>query len=78
MAHGEQMNIANTAVVGVRPTPHIISGRLFPDDQRAVFEWLSLNSAPLIEYWDGRIDTIELGQRLKRISSGQPGAPSTP
>ena len=65
--HGDQMNIANTAVVGVRPTPHIIAGRLSSDDQRVVFEWISLNTAAIIEYWDGRIDTIELGRLLKRL-----------
>ena len=65
--HGDQMNIANTAVVGVRPNPHIIAGHLSPDDQRAVFEWISLNAAAFVEYWDGRIDTIELGQLLTRL-----------
>jgi hypothetical protein len=67
ITHGDQMNIANTAVVGVRPAPHVIAGRLSPDDQRAVFEWVALNAAAILEYWDGRIDTIELGQLLKRI-----------
>jgi len=78
MTHGDQMNIANTAVVGVRAAPHIIAGQLSPDDQRAVFEWVSLNTAALVSYWEGRIDTIELGQLLKRIPSRQPGAPSAP
>ena len=67
MTHGDQMNIADTAVVGVRPSPHLVGGHLSADDQRAVFEWVSLNAAPLIAYWEGRIDTIELGQLLKRI-----------
>ena len=67
MTHGDQMNIANAAVVGVRPTPHVIAGHLPPDDQRAVFEWVSLNAAAIVEYWDGRIDTIELGRLLKRL-----------
>ena len=66
MTHGDQMNIANTAVVGVRPNPHVIAGRLSPDDQRAVFEWVLLNSAALLAYWEGRIDTIELA-RLRRV-----------
>ena len=61
------MNIANTAVVGVRPSPHVVAGHLSPDDQRSVFEWISLNTAAIVEYWDGRIDTIELGQLLKRL-----------
>src|SRR5438105_8764394 len=73
--HGDQMNIANTAVVGVRPNPHAVAGDLAPDDRRAVFEWVSLNTAALVAYWEGRIDTIELGQLLKRIPSRQPDAP---
>ena len=67
MIHGDQMNIANTAVVGVRPAPHLLVGRLSPDDQRAVFEWVTLNTAAPVDYWEGRIDTIELGQLLKRL-----------
>ena len=78
MTHGDQMNIANTAVVSVRPTPHVIAGHVSPDDERVVFEWVSLNATALVAYWDGRIDTIELGQLLKRIPSRQPGAPSVP
>jgi hypothetical protein len=66
MTHGDHMNIANTAVVGVRP--HVIAGHLLPDDQRAVFDWISLNAAAIVEYWDGRIDTIELGKLLKAAS----------
>ena len=67
VTHGDQMNIANTAVVGVRPTPHVIAGHLSLDDERVVFEWISLNAAAIVEYWDGRIDTIELGQLLRRL-----------
>jgi hypothetical protein len=69
MTHGDQMNIANTVVVGVRPSPHVVAGHLSSDDQRVVFEWVSLNTAAIVEYWDGRIDTIELGQLLKRLPS---------
>ena len=78
MTHGDLMNIANTAVVGVRPSPRVIAGHLSPNDLRAVFEWISLNTAALVEYWDGRIDTIDLGQLLKRIPSREPGASSLP
>jgi hypothetical protein len=67
ITHGDQMNIANTAVVGARPSPHLITGHLSADDQQAVFEWVSLNTDAIVEYWDGRIDTIELGQLLKRL-----------
>jgi len=48
MTHGDQMNIANTAIVGVRPSPHVIAGHLPPVDQRAVFEWVSLNTDAIV------------------------------
>ena len=69
MTHGNQMNPANTAVVAVRPTPRMISGRLSSEDERAVFAWVSANTDALIAYWDGRIDTIQLGNLLKPVSS---------
>ncbi len=67
MAHGNQMNIDNTAVVGVRPSPHLVAGQLSPNDQRAVFDWIALNEATIVAYWDGAIDTAELIQMLKRL-----------
>ncbi len=67
MSHGNQMNVDNTAVVGVRSAPHLIAGRLSSQDQRLVFEWVGLNTAAIIAYWDGDIDTAELIQALKRL-----------
>jgi len=67
MTHGDQMTIDNTAVVGVRPAPHLVAGRLSSDDRRLVFEWIRLNAAALIAYWDGSIDTVELIQALKPL-----------
>jgi hypothetical protein len=78
MSHGDQMSPVNTAIVGVPPSPRVIAGCLSPDDRQALFEWVSLNMAPLVAYWEGRIDTIELGQLLKPIPSGRPGAPAMP
>src|SRR5260370_522872 len=75
ISHGNQMSPANTAVVGGRPSPRVIAGRLSLDDRRAVFAWVSLNTAALVAYWEGQIDTIELGQRLKPVPAGRPGAP---
>ena len=69
MSHGDQMNPANMAVVGVRPSPHVIAGSLSPDDQRAILEWASLNTAALVAHWEGWIDAVELGQRLKPLRS---------
>src|ERR1700752_5284734 len=42
MTHGNQVSIANAAVVGVRPTPRVIAGQLSPADAQAVFEWTTL------------------------------------
>jgi len=79
MAHGDQMNIANTAIVGVRPAPRVIAGRLAPADAQAVFQWVALNTDALVAYWEGRIGTIELAMALRPISAGQtPGLRSPP
>ena len=69
MTHGNQMSIANTAVVGVRPTPRVISGRLSPGDAQAVFRWIALNIDALAAYWEGRTDTARAIQALKPLSS---------
>src|SRR5438132_7261895 len=53
MAHGNQMVVDNTAVVGVRPVPHLVAGRLSAADEQAVYSWVTLNAATIIAYWDG-------------------------
>src|ERR1700680_2965592 len=45
MIHGNQMNVDDTAVVAVRPSPHVVAGRLSTEDERAVFNWIALNAA---------------------------------
>ena len=67
MTHGNQMDIHNTAVVGIRPTPRLIEGTLSTPDLRAVSEWIRKNEAALIDHWDGNIDGTELGARLVRV-----------
>lgn len=67
MAHGDQMSPANTAVVALRPVPHVVAGNLSPEDERAVFAWITLNSVAIIAYWDGDIDTVQLARALKRL-----------
>lgn len=71
LTHGNQMNLSNMAVVGVRPSPHIIAGNLSPDDEKAVFQWISLNAAALLAYWEGEIDTIQLGHALKMLTTSR-------
>src|SRR6266704_2444257 len=44
MTNGNQVDIANTAVVGIRPTPRVIAGQLSPADAQAIFEWVVPNT----------------------------------
>ena len=67
LTHGNHMTIDNTAVVAVRPRPHVVAGNLSTDDQRAVFNWITLNAPAIMAYWDGNIDTAELIQTLKPL-----------
>ena len=77
--HGNQMNIADTAVVGVRPRPRLIAGQLSPVDAQAVFRWVALNSDVLVAYWEGQIDTARMIHALKPLPPDhQPGQPPTP
>ncbi len=69
MTHGNQMTVENTAVVAVRPVPHLIAGRLSANDERAVFDWIALNATAIIGYWDGDIDTVQLSQLLRPLPS---------
>jgi hypothetical protein len=79
MTHGNQMNIADTAVVGVRPTLRVIAGELSPADTQAVFRWVALNTDVLVAYWGGQIDTARMIHALKPLPSDrQPDQPSTP
>jgi len=79
VTHGSQMNIANTAVVGVRPTPRVIVGQLSPADAPAVFQWVALNTDALVAYWDGQIDAARMIQALKPLPPNhRPGQPSSP
>jgi hypothetical protein len=70
MTHGNQMNLDNTAVVAVRPSPRLMAGALSTADERAVADWITLNAAAIVAYWDGDIDTLELVQALKRLGAG--------
>ena len=66
LQHGEQIDPTHTAVFGVRPSSGLISGCLSAADQRVVCDWITLNEAAIIEYWDGVIDIAKLLGRLKR------------
>jgi len=67
MTHGNQMNPGNTAIVGVPPSPHLIAGDLSRDDENAVYQWISLNTAARLEYWEGELDNSQLVHARKRL-----------
>jgi hypothetical protein len=62
-----RMDIGHTAVVGVRPHPKLIEGKLAPADLELVSRWISLNEQALIEFWNETIDSVELAGQLKKI-----------
>jgi hypothetical protein len=66
-SHGTRMLPGNLATVAVRPTPRLIAGHLSTADLQAVSEWIRLNEAALVAYWDYQISTAALIQRLQRL-----------
>jgi hypothetical protein len=57
----------NLAGVGVRPAPRLIAGSLSPADLAAVSDWVRLIEAVLVDYWEYRISTAQLIERLQRL-----------
>ena len=66
-SHGTRMLPGNLATVAVRPTPRLIAGQLSATDMQAVSEWIRLNEAALVAYWEYQISTAGLMQQLKRL-----------
>ncbi len=64
---GDRMVPEGAAVVGIRPEPRLIEGDLGRAEFEAVASWVALNRDALLAFWDGEIDTIELGQKLVRV-----------
>lgn len=65
--HGDQIDVDDMAVVGIRPTPRLIEGPLDGSDLKLVQRWIELNEAGLIAFWDGELDTVEFLDGLKRL-----------
>jgi hypothetical protein len=66
-SHGTRMLPGNLAVVTVRPTPRLVAGNLSPRDLNAVSDWILLREAALVDYWEYRISTAQLIDRLRRL-----------
>jgi hypothetical protein len=68
---GDRMIAEETVSVAVRPQPRIIGNDTLPADVwNEVVAWIRLNQEPIVDFWDGRIDTIELSKRLHRLHGG--------
>jgi hypothetical protein len=66
--HGTRMDPGDLAVVGVRPQPHLVAGRLSTADLRAVSQWIALNEPAIIEHWNGLTSGPQLGRQLRSLS----------
>jgi hypothetical protein len=66
LTHGK-MDIENVAVVAIRPTPRLVTGKLATSDLGAIARWITLNETALLDFWNETIDSIELGAKLKRL-----------
>ena len=66
---GNRMIPSNTAVVRVAPEPALIAGQLPAPYLAPVIQWIALNQAALLEYWDGKIGTGALMRRLRTVAS---------
>jgi hypothetical protein len=70
--HGQRVQYANMATIAVRPAPLLVAGQLSAADLQAVSEWIRLNEAALVAYWDCQIDTAELMRHLRPLSPPVP------
>ena len=61
------MDGTNLAVVAIRPVPRVVHGPLAQSDFAPVAEWITLNEAALIGFWDGKLGTIEFASSLRRL-----------
>jgi hypothetical protein len=66
-SHGTRMLPGNLATVAVCPAPRLIAGQLSAADLQAVIEWIRLNEAALVAYWNYQISTAGLIQQLQRL-----------
>jgi hypothetical protein len=64
---GDRITSDDMATVGVRPTPTLIDGPLDNASLKLVQQWIALNEATIIGYWDGDLSTGEMFQALKTL-----------
>ena len=55
----------------ISDNPEIVAGdvgKITPDDQKKVFDWIVLNKDVLMKYWNSEILTDELIENIKKCS----------
>ena len=67
LVHGPRGLGSEYAVIGVRPEPRLIHGDLPGNEVEAVAAWIRLNHDVIMDYWNSRISTLDLGRRLQRL-----------
>jgi anti-sigma factor RsiW len=61
------MDIGQTAVVGIRPSPGLVEGNMAATDFELVSRWIQANEAARLDFWNETIDSVEPGSRLQKI-----------
>lgn len=68
LEHGHRMRADRTCSVSVRPTVDIVAGPALPSEDLALVRtWIERNRQVLLDYWEERIATDELLERLVKI-----------
>jgi hypothetical protein len=66
-SHGTRMLPGNLATVAVRPASRLVTGQLSAANLQLVSQWVALNEAALVDYWEYRISTPEFVRRLQKL-----------
>lgn len=53
--------------VALRPDTHIVEGNMTADQFKLLKSWIEKNRAILIAYWDGRLDTGDFIEQIKKV-----------
>lgn len=56
------------ASVAIRPSVHLTDGILPPRELELLTRWIEANREPLIQYWEGDIDTVDVLAALRPIA----------
>jgi len=67
LTSGDRMDASNTAVVGVRPQPRLIEGKLSTQDFARVAQWIVANADALLGYWEGSLSTVEFAAKIRKV-----------